>query len=197
MAVKSVDLVPSRRATSSVVVNVVTTIPADATALGIPVATDGAVPRERADLDRATLEASGFGATVGETLVLPRVDGPTVVETGVGTTGRPWPCRDPRRRGGLRPCRRQARSAGRGPDRSRLRRRCAGRRTGRRRGGAPGPLSLPRLRGQGVRGAPDPPDAGHRPRTASARYRPAPSGAGSWPWRSTRPATCATRQART
>lgn len=84
MAVKAFDLVPSRKATASVVVIASTKVPEDATVIGIPVATDGAVPRERADLDRATLEAAGFGATVGETLVLPRTDGPTVIEIGVG-----------------------------------------------------------------------------------------------------------------
>jgi leucyl aminopeptidase len=65
-------------------VSVVAAVPGDATAIGVPVATDGEVPRERGALDRATLEASGFGATVGETLLLPRVDGPTVVEVGIG-----------------------------------------------------------------------------------------------------------------
>ena len=35
-------------------------------------------------LDRATLEASGFAAGRGETFVLPRADGPTIIETGVG-----------------------------------------------------------------------------------------------------------------
>jgi leucyl aminopeptidase len=84
MAVKSFDLIPSRRATASVAIQATTDVPTDATAIGVPVATDGAVPRDRADLDRVTLEASGFGASVGETLVLPRVDGPTVVEIGVG-----------------------------------------------------------------------------------------------------------------
>ena len=49
----------------------------------MPVYADGAVP-DRQDFDRATLEASGFGAGVGETLVLPRVEGPTVIEVGLG-----------------------------------------------------------------------------------------------------------------
>ncbi|HEY8170080.1 MAG TPA: leucyl aminopeptidase family protein [Candidatus Limnocylindria bacterium] len=68
-----------------VTVDVARAAPDGASAIGVPVAADGGVPRERVDLDRATLEASGFGATVGETLVLPRADGPTIIEIGVGT----------------------------------------------------------------------------------------------------------------
>jgi leucyl aminopeptidase len=75
-------LTPSRR--TSPTVTVARAVPDDATALGIPVATDGAVPRERVDLDRAILEASGFDGHVGEVLVLPRSEGPTLVEIGIG-----------------------------------------------------------------------------------------------------------------
>jgi len=86
-AVAAFDQVPSRRADDQATVTVARRVPEDATVIGIPVATDGDVPRERLDLDRATLEASGFGAKVGETLVLPRADGPTIVEIGVGPRG--------------------------------------------------------------------------------------------------------------
>ena len=79
------DLAPSRRRDSEVAISVARAVPDGVTAVGVPVATDGDVPRERVDIDRATLEASGFGAGVGETLVLPRVDGPTMIEIGVGT----------------------------------------------------------------------------------------------------------------
>jgi leucyl aminopeptidase len=65
-------------------VAVARSLPDDATAFGVPVAADGAVPRERVDLDRAILEASGFDGRVGEVLVLPRTDGPTMIEIGVG-----------------------------------------------------------------------------------------------------------------
>ncbi len=78
------DLVPSRHPSMNVTVEVARTAPEGATVIGVPVATDGDVPRERLDLDRATLEASGFNGEVGETLVLPRVDGPTIIEIGVG-----------------------------------------------------------------------------------------------------------------
>ena len=70
------DLVPSRAPAMSVAVTVARAAPEDATVIGVPVASDGDVPRERLDLDRATLDASGFTARVGETLVLPRADGP-------------------------------------------------------------------------------------------------------------------------
>jgi leucyl aminopeptidase len=83
-AVDSFDAIPSRQASATVAVKVGSAIPDDATVVGVPVYSDGAVP-DRQDLDRATLEASGFGATVGETLVLPRVDGPTIIEVGLGS----------------------------------------------------------------------------------------------------------------
>lgn len=78
------DPIPSRHPASAVTVSVARSAPPDVTAIGVPVATDGPVPRERLDIDRATLEASGFGATVGETLVLPRLGEPTIIEVGVG-----------------------------------------------------------------------------------------------------------------
>jgi leucyl aminopeptidase len=80
-AVASFDPIPSRRA--SVAVDVATEAPREATVVGIPVYADGAVP-DRHELDRATLEASGFAAEAGQTLVLPRVGAPTVIEVGLG-----------------------------------------------------------------------------------------------------------------
>lgn len=83
-AVARFDPIPSRDPAAAVAVDVRVTPPDNATVIGIPVPADGAVP-DRQELDRATLEASGFGATVGETLVLPRVGSPTIVEVGVGS----------------------------------------------------------------------------------------------------------------
>ncbi len=83
-ATEDFDLIPSRDSSREVTVEVGRAAPDDATVIGVPVATDGDVPRDRLDLDRATLEASGFSGTVGETLVLPRTDGPTIIEVGVG-----------------------------------------------------------------------------------------------------------------
>jgi len=81
-------------------VQVVPSMPDSATVVGVPVYEDGAVPDRQAH-DRATLAASGFGATVGETLVLPRVEGPTHVEVGLGPhmrSSRKLSCEMPRRR---------------------------------------------------------------------------------------------------
>src|SRR5262245_59468023 len=77
------DPIPSWRPADAVSVDVVTEFPSDATVVGLPTFGDGPVP-DRVPLDRATLEASGFTAGRGETLVLPRADGPTVIETGLG-----------------------------------------------------------------------------------------------------------------
>ena len=82
-AVAGFDPIPSRQEAAAVNVDVVAAPPEDATVIGLPVFADGPEP-ERQDLDRATLEASGFGASIGETLVLPRVDGPTIIEMGLG-----------------------------------------------------------------------------------------------------------------
>jgi leucyl aminopeptidase len=82
-AVAGFDPIPSWQAAARVAVDVRTSAPDDATAVGIPVLSDGPVP-DRVPLDRATLEASGFGASVGETLVLPRADGPLTIEAGLG-----------------------------------------------------------------------------------------------------------------
>jgi leucyl aminopeptidase len=78
------DPIPSWAA-SEVDVRVVTTPPGDATVVGIPVPSDGAVP-ERVGFDRATLDASDFSGAIGQTLVLPQVEGPLVIETGLGPT---------------------------------------------------------------------------------------------------------------
>jgi leucyl aminopeptidase len=82
-AVAGFDPIPSYRPASAVAVDVIDAIPDDATVVGLPVHADGDVP-DRQPLDRATLEAAGFGAAIGETLVLPRVDGPTLIEIGLG-----------------------------------------------------------------------------------------------------------------
>lgn len=78
------DVLPSRDPSMVAAIEVARLVPDGATVIGVPVATDGDVPRERLDVDRATLEASGFNGAVGQTLVLPRADGPMVVEVGVG-----------------------------------------------------------------------------------------------------------------
>ncbi len=79
---RSFDPVPSWRATPPAI-RVDTDIPDGATVVGIPVASDGTVPK-RVGFDRATLEASDFNGAVGQTLALPQVKGPLVIETGLG-----------------------------------------------------------------------------------------------------------------
>jgi leucyl aminopeptidase len=68
---------------SEVSVGVARAVPGDADVLGVPVGSDGPVPRQLG-LDRATLTASGFDGKVGTTLVVPRRDGRSVVAVGVG-----------------------------------------------------------------------------------------------------------------
>jgi leucyl aminopeptidase len=77
------DPIPSRHAAADVRVQVTPGVPSTATALGIPVFGDGPVP-DRQAFDRATLDQSGFTAAAGQALVLPQLDGPTVIEVGLG-----------------------------------------------------------------------------------------------------------------
>jgi leucyl aminopeptidase len=81
-AAATFDPTPSRAATG-VVIGTARAVPGDAGAVGVPVGLTGPVPR-RVGLDRATLEAAGFHGKVGEVLVVPRRDGPSVVAVGVG-----------------------------------------------------------------------------------------------------------------
>jgi leucyl aminopeptidase len=64
-------------------VGVARAVPSDAGVLGVPVGVDGTVPRHLG-LDRASLKAAGFDGKVGQTLVVPRRSGPSVVAVGVG-----------------------------------------------------------------------------------------------------------------
>jgi leucyl aminopeptidase len=59
------------------------TIPKTANAVGVPVATSGAVPRSLG-LNRAALAAHGFEGKIGQVLVIPTASGPTQVAVGVG-----------------------------------------------------------------------------------------------------------------
>jgi leucyl aminopeptidase len=81
-AALSFDPAPSR-SRSDVEVGVARSVPSDAGVVGVPVGTDGTVPRQLG-LDRATLTAAGFDGKVGQTLVVPRRSGPSVVAVGVG-----------------------------------------------------------------------------------------------------------------
>jgi leucyl aminopeptidase len=64
-------------------VSVVRSAPRSADAVGLAVAASGAVPRQLG-LNRSALEAHGFSGAVGQTLVIPSREGPTLVAVGVG-----------------------------------------------------------------------------------------------------------------
>jgi leucyl aminopeptidase len=77
---------PSIERAHDVVVTVSRSVPSTADAVGVPVAAQGAVPRQLG-LDRVTLAGSGFDGKVGQTLVVPRRGGPTLVAVGTGEPG--------------------------------------------------------------------------------------------------------------
>jgi leucyl aminopeptidase len=70
-------------AQSDATITVVSRAPAAAGVIGVPVPVTGPVPRQLG-VDRATLAASGFDGKVGETLVVPRRGGASVVAVGIG-----------------------------------------------------------------------------------------------------------------
>lgn len=76
-----VELAPSLD--RSVNVSVTSTVPTSATALVVPVLDSGAPP-SLLGLDRAALSNAGFDGKTGQTLVLPRAGGPTLVAVGIG-----------------------------------------------------------------------------------------------------------------
>jgi leucyl aminopeptidase len=78
-----VDLTPSLDPASAATISVASSLPASATALVVPVATDGTVPSELG-VDRTALNAAGFAGMLGQTLVMPRGSGPTLVAVGIG-----------------------------------------------------------------------------------------------------------------
>ncbi len=87
IAYYDVNLTPSLDPASRVVLSVSSTLPPNATALVVPVAVAGAAPDELG-VDRAALSAAGFDGRMGQTLVLPRADGPTLVAIGIGDASR-------------------------------------------------------------------------------------------------------------
>ncbi|MEQ1873783.1 MAG: leucyl aminopeptidase [Ilumatobacteraceae bacterium] len=61
-------------------------VPTKVDAIGVPVATTGAVPRSLGH-SRAALEKAGFEGKPGQTLVLPSPTGPTQIAVGIGELG--------------------------------------------------------------------------------------------------------------
>ena len=81
-----VNLTPSLDRSATVPIAVTPAVPASATALVVPVAANTDPPSELG-LDRGALAAAGFEGTAGQTLVVPRTDGPTLVAVGIGDIG--------------------------------------------------------------------------------------------------------------
>ena len=78
-----VNITPSIQRSAAVTIRVSTSVPTGVGWVGVPVGVDGAVPGQLG-LNRATLVALGFDGQVGQTLVVPRPDGPPVVAVGIG-----------------------------------------------------------------------------------------------------------------
>ncbi len=77
------DPAPSLKTTTTTKLAASTSLPDSATCVGIPVSTDGDIPKELG-LDRAALAATGFQGKVGQTQSVPRAKGPTLVAVGLG-----------------------------------------------------------------------------------------------------------------
>ena len=77
---------PTPSTERNVTVDVARTVPRRADAVGVAVGTEGAVPARSASTGRRS-KAAGFEGKLGQTLALPRRDGPTVVAVGVGGPG--------------------------------------------------------------------------------------------------------------
>lgn len=82
----AVNPVVSLDVTRDVAISAAKVAPARATAIGIAVSEAGSVPRE-VGIDRKLLAADGFHGKVGQTLVLPRKQGATIVAVGIGGRG--------------------------------------------------------------------------------------------------------------
>ncbi len=74
---------PSVERSATVTIRVAMGVPAETGAVGVAVGTDGPVPGALG-LERATLVASGFEGKVGQALLAPRPDGPSLVAIGIG-----------------------------------------------------------------------------------------------------------------
>jgi leucyl aminopeptidase len=77
---------PSVERMSVVQVDVATEAPASASAIGVPVGKDTAIP-DAIGFDRGRLDSSGFDASVGATLAVPSHEGPTLIAVGTGDAG--------------------------------------------------------------------------------------------------------------
>jgi leucyl aminopeptidase len=80
------DPAPSLDKAATTKAGAATSVPKGAGAVGIPVGSDGDVPKDLG-FDRAALEAAGFEGKVGQTLVIPKTGGPITIAIGVGKLG--------------------------------------------------------------------------------------------------------------
>jgi leucyl aminopeptidase len=83
VAVSGFDPAPSVDEVNATRIAVSKTVPKDAGGIGIPVGTDGDVPKDLG-LDRATLTQAGFAGQIGQSLIIPRAGGPALIAVGIG-----------------------------------------------------------------------------------------------------------------
>jgi leucyl aminopeptidase len=77
------DPAPSTRRIANVSIPMAVTIPETASAVGVPVPKQGRVP-SLLGVDRKSLGTAGFDGSLGQSLVVPRSGGPTLVAVGIG-----------------------------------------------------------------------------------------------------------------
>lgn len=83
IAFMDVNLTPSLNRSADTRTTVADAVPSSATCFVVPVGVEG-VPPSELGLDRAALATAGFDGRVGQTLPLPRTNGPTLIAVGVG-----------------------------------------------------------------------------------------------------------------
>lgn len=82
-----VDPVPSRARNGKRKIHRSRSVASDVQSVGVPVAVDGDVP-STLGLGRNVMRAAGFTGNVGQTLIVPRSDGPTLIAFGIGERAR-------------------------------------------------------------------------------------------------------------
>ena len=82
-AVADFHPVPSVEEITATRISVAKSVPENAGGIGIPVGTDGDVPKDLG-LDRATLAAAGFEGRMGQSLIIPRAGAPALIAVGIG-----------------------------------------------------------------------------------------------------------------
>ena len=78
-----VSATPSAERFGKMKLNVSKAVGPSVDCLGVPVGTTGAIPTQ-VGLERAALESAGFKGKIGQTLAVPRSEGPAIIAIGVG-----------------------------------------------------------------------------------------------------------------